>query len=55
MRRIIIAAAVIGGTPAFAHHEVVVAVSLAPVAWGLATITAAGLAAWHRRIKMRRK
>ncbi len=55
MRLIIFAAALIAATPSYAHHEVVAAASLAPVAWGLATITVAGFAAWRRRLKLRGK
>lgn len=42
-------------TPASAHHEMVVAASVAPLAWGMVTITIAGLAAWRRRMARRKK
>ena len=35
------------GTPALAHHEVVVATSMIPILSGLAIIAAAIIAAWR--------
>ncbi|WP_195819881.1 hypothetical protein [Roseobacter sp. MH60115] len=40
-------------TPAYAHHEVVVATSMLPLAGGLAAIAAAGLIALRRWLRNR--
>lgn len=46
MRRIALALALIG-TPAFAHHEVVVATSMMPVMAGIMAIATAAFVAWR--------
>lgn len=43
--------AVVTATPAFAHHEAVVATSLFPVVATLTTLFITGLAAWRHRRK----
>lgn len=53
MKRVVVFLA-LAATPASAHHELVVAASVAPLAWGMITITVAGLAAWRRRVTRRK-
>lgn len=39
---------IIAATPALAHHEVIVATSVAPLATAIAGISVAALLAWRR-------
>ena len=41
----------VAATPAFAHHEVVVATSIVPLAVAFAAIPVAAFAAWRRSRK----
>ena len=45
----------VSATPAFAHHEVVMATSILPTLAGLALISATGLGAIIQRIRKRSK
>ena len=45
----------VAATPALAHHEVVMATSMIPLASGLAAITLAGLALWRNRRRRNRR
>lgn len=51
--RLLPLAFIFAATPAFAHHEVIMATSMLPTMLGLATIAAAGLGAlwqkWRRK------
>ena len=47
MKPTIVLLLALGASPAFAHHEAVVATSLVPLATNLAAMAIAGLAAWR--------
>lgn len=51
--RLLSASIVLCATPAYAHHEVVVAASILPLAGGLAAIAAAGLVALRKWLRNR--
>ena len=53
MRSPALAIALLMATPAFAHHEVVVATSMLPFVGGVVTIAVAGFAALSRKYKKR--
>ena len=53
MRCITLAAALLG-SPAYAHHEIVVATSMMPLLGGIAVILLAAITATHRRLTGRR-
>lgn len=55
MKRGLAVIVTLSATPAMAHHEVVVATSILPLASGLAAITLAGLAVWRNRVRSRRQ
>ena len=52
--RLLFAGALLAGTPAFAHHEVVVASSMIPAMTGLAFVVMSGFVGMRQRLRAKR-
>lgn len=48
MKKVVIVVLSLSASPAFAHHEVIVATSVVPLFSGLFAISVAGFFAWFR-------